>query len=159
MARPSTNGRYPRSPCRDATEQNKAGTPDAERHGIGSGRPPSNGAPQGNQEKRGQGPERGTTRRKRQPLSSRRHRRPGPLSARTRLVPEQTEKGTCLKELSSQAHYPDRRIVTSARPAHRCAWRVYSTDRSLQRGKSPNYPLAESLDSTKASGATVRYHD
>ena len=75
------------------------------------------------------------------------------------LSPEQTKKGARLGELSSQAHYPDRRIVTSAGPAPRCAWWVYSTDRSLQRGKSPNYPLAESLDSTKASGATVGYHD
>ena len=27
------------------------------------------------------------------------------------------------------------------------------------KGKSPNHPLAESIDSTKASGATVGYHD
>jgi len=36
---------------------------------------------------------------------------------------------------------------------------VHSTDRSRQGVKSPKYPLAESLDSTKASGATVGDHD
>src|SRR6185437_9422026 len=70
-----------------------------------------------------------------------------------------TKRGARLEVLSSQAHYPDRRIVTSAGPAPRCARREHSTDRSRQGVKSPKYPLAESLDSIKASGATVGYHD
>ena len=90
IARPSTNERYPRSPCRDATRRNKAESLDAKRHSIGPGRPPSNGASQGDQGKRGRGPERGTAQRKHQ--LSRCYRRPGPLSTRMCLIPGTSQK-------------------------------------------------------------------
>ena len=72
---------------------------------------------------------------------------------------KQNKKGARLEVLSPQAHYPDRRVVASVGLALRRAWRVHGIDRSRQGGKLPIYPLAESLDSTKASGATVGYHD
>ena len=58
-----------------------------------------------------------------------------PLSARTRLVLEiNKRRGTCLEVPSSQAHYSDRRVVTSAGPALRHAWRMHGIDRSRQGG-------------------------
>ena len=85
--RHSTSKRCPRLSRRDKTEQNKAESLDAERHNIGLGRLPSNGASQGDQGKQGQEPERGTARRKRQLLSGRRPRCPGPLSMRMHPIP------------------------------------------------------------------------
>ena len=69
------------------------------------------------------------------------------------------QRGACLKVLPLRAYYPDQRVVTSAGLALRRVWRVRGILRSRQKGKSPNHPLAESPDSTKASWATVGYHD
>jgi len=103
-ARHSTSKRCPRLSRRDMTEQNKAESLDAKRHSISPDRPPSNGTSQDDQGKWGRGPERGTARRKHQLLSSRRHRRPGPLSARTSLVPgTNKQKGARLEVLSPGA--------------------------------------------------------
>ena len=160
MARPSTSERYPQSLCRDATRQSKAEPLDAERRSIGAGRLPSNGAPQGNQGRRGQGPEHGTAWQTHRLQSSRCHRGPGPLSTLMRLVPGTKQNGGArFGELSPQVHYPNRRVITPAGPAPRCAWRERSIDRLRQGVKLPKYPLAESLDSTKASGATVGDHN
>ena len=83
-----------------------------------------------------------------------------PLSTRTRLVLQTNkQRGARLEVLPPWAHYPDRRIVTSAGPALRRVWRVRGVNWPRQKGKSPNHPLAESFASTKASGATVGYHD
>ena len=91
-ARHNTSKRCPRLSRRDMTEQNKAESLDAKRHSISPDRPPSNGTSQDDQGKWGRGPERGTARRKHQLLSSRRHRRPGPLSTRMHLVPGTNQK-------------------------------------------------------------------
>ena len=116
--RPSTSERYPRSPCRDAIEQNKAGSLDAERHSIGPGRPPSNGASQGDQGKWSRGPERGKMRRKHQLLSSRRHHRPGPLSTLTRLVPITNKT----KEARASKNSPHRRTPPTNELSHPLGW-------------------------------------
>ena len=158
MAQHSTSKRCPWLPCRDAMRQNKAESLDAKRHSIGPDRPPSNGASQGDQGKRGRGPERGAARRKHQLLSSRCHRRPGPLSTQICLVPETNQK----------MHAPRGTLPAGALPRPTsCHIRWAGTQvrlagahhQSCQGGKSPKYPLAESLDSTKASGPTVGYHD
>ena len=49
-----------------------------------------------------------------------------PLSARARLVPgtKKNKKGARLEVLPPRAHYPDRRVVTSAGLALRRVWRV-----------------------------------
>ena len=159
-ARHSTSERCPWLSRRHETEQNKAESLDAKRHSIGSDRPPSNSAPQGNQGKRGQGPERGTARWKWQLPSSRRRRRPGPPGTWTCLVIRTNkQKGHAPRSTPPWVHSPYRRVITSAGLVLKRARRVRGIDRSRHGGKSPNHPLAESPDSTKASGATVGYHD
>src|SRR6185437_5697760 len=76
------------------TGQGKAEPLDDERRSIGAGRLPSNGAPQGDQGKRGRDPGRGTAWQTHQLQNSRRHRGPGPLSTLTRLVPGTKQKGS-----------------------------------------------------------------
>ena len=156
MVQPSTSKRYPRLSRRYATEQNKAVTA---RRSIGPGRPPSNGASQGDQEKRGRGPEHGTARRKRQLLSIRHHRRLGPLSTRMCLVPGTNQK----------RHAPRGTLPAGALPRPTsCHIRWAGTQVRLAEaqhrsitstGKIAEIPFGESLDSTKASGATVGYHN
>ena len=73
--------------------------------------------------------------------------------------PLNKQRGARLKVLLPRAYYPDRRVVTSAGLALRRVWRVRGVNWPRQKGKSPNHPLAESPDSTKASGATVGYHN
>ena len=144
------------TPRRDRTKKSEAEPLDAKRRSIGSGRPPSNGAPQGKQGRQGQSPECGTARRKRQLPSSRRHRRPGPLSARTRLVP-----GTNKKKVRALKYSPRRRTTPTDELSHPLdrhpgASGGCTTPTDHVKGeKLPKYPFVESHDSIKASGANV----
>ena len=125
---------------------------------FGSGRLPSNGAPQSNQGSRGQGPKRD---------ESTSCQAAGaivalaPLSARTRLVPRTNkQRATRLEALPPRAHYPDRRVVTSASLALRRAWRVHDIDRSRQERNCritlwPN-PLTRPKPQGLLSGTTIR---
>ena len=83
-----------------------------------------------------------------------------PLSARTRLVLQTNkQRGARLEVHPPRAYYPDRRVVTPAGPALRRAQPVHDFDQTRQGRNRQNYPLAESHDSTKVSGATVGYHN
>ena len=80
---------------------------------------------------------------------------------RTRLVPRTNkQKGTRLEVPSLQAHYSDRRVVTSAGPALRRAQQEYDFNRSRQ-GKNrritlwPN-PLTRPKPRGLLSGTTIR---
>ena len=158
----STGKRCPRSPRRDATGRNKAELNPWTLSGATSAQADrSRTAPQSNPGSQGLGPEARDNETKAPAAEQQAPSSPWPpLSARTRLVPgTNKQRGARLGVLSPQAHYPDRRVVTSAGPTPRCAWWERSTDRSRQGVKSPKCPLAESPDSTKASGATVGDHD
>ena len=84
-----------------------------------------------------------------------------PLSARTRLVPgKNKQKGAHLEVLPAWAHYPDRRVVTSAGLALRRTWRVHDIDRSHQGINRrithwPN-PLTRPKPRGLLSGTTIR---
>ena len=76
-----------------------------------------------------------------------------PLSTQTCLVIiTNKQKGHAPRSTPPWVHSPYRRVITSAGLALKRARRVRGIDRSRHGGKSPNHPLAESLDSTKASG-------
>ena len=84
-----------------------------------------------------------------------------PLSAQTRLVLETNkQRGARLEVPSSQAHYSDRRVVTSVGPALRRAQQVHNFDRSRQ-GRNrritlwPN-PLTRPKPRGLMSGTTIR---
>ena len=141
------------------TRQGKAEPLDAKQHSIGAGRLPSNGASQGDQGQRGRDPERGTERQKHRLWSSRRHRGPGPLSTPTHLV-----LGTKQEGARASKYFLRRRTTPtdelSCPPGKRPdVPGGNATPFGHIKGKIAKYPLAESLDSTKCSGATVEYHD
>ena len=78
---------------------------------------------------------------------------PWPPSARGHVLSfKQTDK-----EARASKYSPHGR--TGAGLALRRVWRVRGIVWSRQKEKPPNHPLAESPDSTKASGATVGYHN
>ena len=73
---------------------------------------------------------------------------------------KQNKKGKRLKVLPPRAHYPDRRVVTSAGLALRRVWRVRDIDRSRQGGNRritlwPN-PLTRPKPWGLLSGTTIR---
>jgi hypothetical protein len=117
-ARHSTSKGCPRSPCRDMTRQSKAEPLDAKRYSIGSGRPPSNGVPQGNQGRWGQGPECGIVRRKLQLPGSRRRCHPGPPQCTNMSRPLNKQKGTRLEIL------PRGRTTSTDELSHPPGWRL-----------------------------------
>ena len=160
--RHSTGKRYPRSPRRDATGRNKAELSPWTLSGAASAQAdrPQTARHKATREARAQALKRGTARQRYQLQSSRRPRRPAPpqradtscpLNKQTkRRAPRSTPP---TRVLSRPACCHTRRARAQARPAGA------RLGLNTSREKSPNYPLDESHDSTKASGATVGCHN
>ena len=119
--RHSTSKRYPRLPRRDATERNKARLSPWTPSSAASAQAvrPQTTRHKATREARVKALKRGTARQKHQLPSSRRHRRPGPPSARGHVLsPEQTNKEACASKYS-----PRGRNTPTNELSHPPGWR------------------------------------
>ena len=160
--RHSTSKRYTRLPCRDATEQNKAKMSPwtLSRAASAQAGHPRTARHKATRETRAKALKRGTARRKHQLPSSRRHRHPGPPSARRHVLSfRQTKR--CAPRSTPPTGVLPRPVYCHIRRAgaQACQGGVRHRLIPSKARNRRNHSLAESHDSTKASGATVGYHN
>ena len=161
--RHSTSKGCPRSPRRDATEQNKAKLSPWTLGGTASAQAdhPQTARRKATREGRAKALSAGQCDESASCQAAGAVVTLAPLSTRTRLVPRTNkQKGARLEALPPRAHYPDRRVVTSSGLALRHVWRVCGIVRSRQ-GENRRItlwlnPLTRPKPRGLLSGTTIR---